>query len=195
MNGLMQNSHGQSTWDMLWQTMIANRTSSLTNLATPAGYFTYHIIQVLAQYKANFGADALFTSTLARLQQFQAMNDIKEPTEFIINFVAEILQGGVQVAEAEPIEKGHLTFAMLSGEVSIRRRLFRTSNGHLGLGPLSLRRPDEIWLMDGAHYPFLLRETDDDVFTFVGELYLHGHMSGEMLQNGLRDRFRSVRVE
>ena len=85
---------------------------------------------------------------------------------------------------------------MVSGEVTVRRRLFRTSEGHLGLGPRSMRKDDQIWLMDGAYYPFLLRSTpDQNVFIFVGDLYLHGHMNGEMLQNGLRHRFRHVTLK
>lgn len=196
MNGSVASSHGQSTWDMLWRTMIANRTPKLANLPVAADYFTYYITQVLATYKANFGVDESYTRTLLRLQRFQGLNEIKQPTEFIIDFVAEMHEDDVQVEEFEVIEKGHLAFTMLSGEVTVQRRLFRTTEGHLGLGPLSMRKDDQIWLMDGAHYPFLLRSTpDENVFTFVGDLYLHGHMNGEMLQHGLRDRFRHVTLK
>lgn len=67
-NGPVASSHGQSTWDMLWRTMIANRASSLANLPVAADYFTHYILQVLAMYKANFKADELYTRTLHRLQ-------------------------------------------------------------------------------------------------------------------------------
>ncbi|KAL8809959.1 MAG: hypothetical protein Q9200_002968 [Gallowayella weberi] len=196
MNGTVTSSHGQATWDMLWRTMIANRTSSLVNLPVAADYFSYYITETLAIYKANFGADDLYTNTLHRLQRFQALNDIESPTEFIINFFAAMHEDDIHVAEAQVVEKGCLAFGMLSGAVTVRRRLFRTREGHLGLGPLSMKKDDQIWLMDGAHYPFLLRSTPDEgVFTFVGDLYLHGHMNGEMLQGGLRDRFRHVTLK
>ncbi|KAL8838826.1 MAG: hypothetical protein Q9170_001981 [Blastenia crenularia] len=193
MNGPVANSHGQSTWEMLWRTMIANRTSSLVNLPVAGDYFSYYITQGFATYKASFGADELYTRSLRRLQRFQSLNDIDSPSEFIIDFFAAMHEDDVHVAEAEPVEKGHLAFAMLSGAVTVRRRFFRTREGHLGVGPLSMRKDDEIWLMDGAHYPFLLRPTaEENIFVFVGDLYLHGHMNGEMLQDGLQDRFRHV---
>ncbi|KAL8805958.1 MAG: hypothetical protein Q9182_001615 [Xanthomendoza sp. 2 TL-2023] len=193
MDGPVTSSHGQSTWDMLWRTMIADRISSLTNLSVAAEYFSYYITQTLAIHKASFGADDLYTNTLHWLQRFQALNDIESPTEFIIKFFAALHEDDDYVPEAQVVEKGCLAFGILSGAVTVRRRLFRTHGGHLGLGPLSMRKDDQIWLMDGAHYPFLLRSSpDEDVFTFVGDLYLHGHMNGEMLQGGLRDRFRHV---
>lgn len=138
----------------------------------------------------------MYTRTLLRLQRFQGFNDVKQRTKFIIDFVAAMHEDDIQVAEAEVIERGHLAFTMISGEVTVRRRLFRTSEGHLGLGPLFMRKDDQNWLMDGAHYPFLLRSTPDENFsTFVGDLYLHGHMNRGMLQNGLRHRFRYITLK
>lgn len=102
----------------------------------------------------------------------------------------------IHVAEAEVVEKGHFAFAMLTGEVTLGRRIFRTREYHPGLGPLSMEKDDQIWLIDGAYYPFLLRfYPDKNVFTCVGDLYLHWLMNGEMLQGGLRDRFRHVTLK
>ena len=196
MNGPVASSHGQSTWDMLWGALIANRTSSLPNFPVASDCFVHYITEAFAIYKATFGTDDSYNRTLLRLQQFQELNNIKKPTKFIIDFVAAMHEDDVHVAEAEFIMKGHLPFSMLSGELSVRRRLFRTREGHLGLGPLSMKNDDQIWLMDGAYYPFLLRSTPDkDVFTFVGDVYLHGHMNGEMLRGNLRDRFRHVTIK
>ena len=195
-NGPVASSHGQSTWDMLWRTLIADRTSKLVNFPVAADCFEYHIVAVLAMYKATFGADASYSRTLLRLQHFQELNNVTEPTKLIIDCLAAMLEDNVQVEQANFIMKGHLAFSMLSGELSVRRRLFRTKDGHLGLGPHSMKKDDQIWLMDGAHYPFLLRPTpDEDVFTFVGDLYLHGHMNGEMLRDNLRDRFKHVTIK
>lgn len=196
MNGPVTSSHGQSIWEMLWRTMIADRTSTLVNLPVAGDYFSFYISQLLSTHKAKYGADKLYTRTLRQLKRFQGLNNIDSPSEFIIDFFAAMLEDDVHVPQAEPVQKGHLAFAMLAGLVSIRRRLFRTNNGHLGMGPLSMRKDDQIWLMDGAHYPFLLRRTaKENVFTFVGDLYLHGHMNGEMLQDGLRDRFKHVTIK
>lgn len=73
------------------------------------------------------------TRTLRQLKRFQGLNNIDSPSEFIIDFFAAMLEDKVQVPQAEPIQKGHLAFAMLAGVVSIRRRLFTTCKGHLGI--------------------------------------------------------------
>ena len=193
LKGPVASSHGQSIWIMLWRRIIANRVSSLVNLPVAADYFSSYISQELSMYKATLGADELYTRTLRGLQRFQGLNNIDSPSEFVIDFFAEMYEEDIHVLEAEPIKKGYLAFTMLSGVVTVRRRLFRTRDGRLGIGPLSLRKDDQIWLMDGVQYSFVLRPTaDEGVFTFIGDLYLHGHMNGEMLQNGLRDRFRHV---
>lgn len=179
---------GTSAWEMLWRTMIANRTSSLVNLPVMTDYFAHYTTRVLANHKTNYGVDALYIRTTGRLQQFQRLNGI--------NPVATGLEDTKHGTKAEMVNRGHLAFTMLSGEVTIRRRLFRTRGGHLGLGPLSMEKNDQIWLMDGAHYPLLLRPTlDKHIFTFVGDLYLHGHMNGEMLRGGLRHRFQNVTIK
>ena len=69
------------------------------------------------------------------------------------------------------------------------RRLFATSKGYLGLGPVSLDVGDTVCLLPGAKVPFLLRPTavaagDVDAqelqqFKLVGEAYVHGIMEGE----------------
>lgn len=63
------------------------------------------------------------------------------------------------------------------------RRLYLTEDRHLGLGPQSAEAGDEIWLVDGAQVPFVLRPVDMSKRTFilVRETYLHGFMNGEML--------------
>ncbi|KAH7389214.1 hypothetical protein BKA64DRAFT_680061 [Cadophora sp. MPI-SDFR-AT-0126] len=65
------------------------------------------------------------------------------------------------------------------------KRLFRTTNGFLGMGSRKVRLGDEIWLIGGAATPFLLRPIGgpDGVgvrkFELLGEVYVHGIMYGE----------------
>ena len=73
------------------------------------------------------------------------------------------------------------------------RRLFITSNGILGLGPQSLNCGDEIWLFRGARTPFVLRPSPSgDTYSIVGEVYLHGFMNGEMLNEEMISKFGPV---
>jgi hypothetical protein len=71
------------------------------------------------------------------------------------------------------------------------RCIYRTTEGYLGVGPTSTKEGDEVWLVEGALVPFIMRpagETDERALTLVGETYLHGFMHGEMLTEELRVR-------
>ncbi|KKY23522.1 putative ankyrin and het domain protein [Diplodia seriata] len=60
--------------------------------------------------------------------------------------------------------------------------LEQTAGGYLGLGPKSIRKGDEVWLVQGARVPFILRtDFEKDAQVIVGETYLHGFMHGEMM--------------
>jgi len=75
------------------------------------------------------------------------------------------------------------------------RRVYRTSRGFLGVGPISTQEGDQVWLVRSAHVPFILRQTaNDDTFSLIGETYLHGFMHGEMLTNDLKVRIKPVRI-
>jgi Heterokaryon incompatibility protein (HET)/Ankyrin repeats (3 copies) len=60
-----------------------------------------------------------------------------------------------------------------------RRRLFRTKENLLGLGPRSLRVGDELWILGGTIFPFILRPLPSGAYNLVGTSYVHGIMHGE----------------
>jgi hypothetical protein len=77
----------------------------------------------------------------------------------------------------------------------VNRSLYRTSNGHLGLGPASTQKGDEIWLIHGALVPFVKRpHLNQEALMLVGETYLHGFMHGEMLTPELSTRVNKVHI-
>jgi hypothetical protein len=63
------------------------------------------------------------------------------------------------------------------------RVLFCTRGGRLGLGPQSSGKDpkckDEVWILQGAKVPFILRHGGDYRYRVVGEAYVHGVMYGE----------------
>ena len=60
------------------------------------------------------------------------------------------------------------------------RRLFSTEHAYLGYGSVSMRKGDQVWLIDGARVPMVLRKAEgQNEFILVGECYLHGVMHGE----------------
>jgi hypothetical protein len=73
-----------------------------------------------------------------------------------------------------------------------RRSLFKTKQGHLGLGPGATRQGDLVVVMLGCPNPMILRETRPGQFKVVGETYCDGIMSGEALQSPLPDNIEKV---
>ena len=63
----------------------------------------------------------------------------------------------------------------------LRRRLFLTKKGLLGLCPPSTQLGDSVWVLPNAKVPFMLRPLADTTgYKLVGEVYLHGCMNGEV---------------
>ena len=66
--------------------------------------------------------------------------------------------------------------------VTRNQTLFVTRDGFLGMGPDSMTRRDQVWVMEGGSHPFILRPTDSEAATYqlVGECYVSGLMYGEI---------------
>lgn len=69
-----------------------------------------------------------------------------------------------------------LAFKKRAEYVCLKKRLFATNEGQLGLGPESTREGDETWVLAGADTPFVLRPQEDGRYTLLGEAYVHGAM-------------------
>ncbi|KAK1975492.1 heterokaryon incompatibility protein [Colletotrichum cereale] len=89
--------------------------------------------------------------------------------------------------------------------ISPGRRVLKTKEGYLGLGPASVVAGDEIWLIKGSRMPLVLRKTEfmpvarestagakGETYALVGEAYLHGVMYGEMLSKHNPGEFQPV---
>jgi Heterokaryon incompatibility protein (HET) len=57
------------------------------------------------------------------------------------------------------------------------RKFYISSFGHLGLGPRSVEKGDEIVILFGGHVPYLLRK-DSNRYRLVGESFVDGLMEG-----------------
>lgn len=60
-----------------------------------------------------------------------------------------------------------------------QRRFFTTEDGYFGLGPVTARVGDLIYLLLGGEMPFIVRRDTNDRMTLVGAAYVHGLMQGE----------------
>lgn len=65
--------------------------------------------------------------------------------------------------------------------------VFRTAEGDLGVGPVSTRAGDRVWVFEGTRVPFLVRPVQEGFCQLLGECYLHGIMYGELIQAGKLD--------
>jgi len=64
------------------------------------------------------------------------------------------------------------------------RRLFRTIEGFLGLGPVGTELGDEVWILAGGKTPFVLRDSCHGRKKLVGEAYVLGMMHKEISDFG-----------
>ncbi|KAF5601394.1 heterokaryon incompatibility protein [Fusarium pseudoanthophilum] len=67
------------------------------------------------------------------------------------------------------------------------RRVFMTSTGFVGVGPLDMQPGDEVCVLLGGKVPYLMRPQGNKSYTLVGEAYVHGIMHGELFKGGARN--------
>jgi hypothetical protein len=203
---------GQSRVEVLWRTLIADFHDGQHPAADMSLSFRDYVMWILCHYIIfDTSNPTVTTETLMQLQILDELVD-KNP--------CSVLFGSSEVFERVAIlrsELGHLigkehrrqdTFFQLPRGTADRfdhivtkrmenRSIYRTADGHLGLGPASLGRGDEVWMIEGAVVPFILRRvqgTEDKVFSLVGETYIHGFMHGEMLTDDLKARIAKIRI-
>lgn len=93
-----------------------------------------------------------------------------------------------EVQEMERLTRSYSFNKAFPNEIlrSVRgRRLFRTEQGLIGLGPRTLRPGDSVCIFFGSAVPYVLRPVGDH-FLFLGECCVHGIMNGEALEEGLK---------
>lgn len=79
------------------------------------------------------------------------------------------------------------------GLVSLEGRAsFQTRNGHIGLGPQSIRAGDQACIILGCRVLLLLRPNDAQTYKVVGECYIDGFMEGEALLGALPTDWQRV---
>ena len=72
------------------------------------------------------------------------------------------------------------------------RSFFVTTEGSVGIAPLSARPGDTVCVLLGCYSTILLRQTKDDTYQFVGQSYMPGVHAGEALLGPLPEHLRPV---
>lgn len=72
------------------------------------------------------------------------------------------------------------------------RLIFVTSSHRIGKGPVSTRKGDEVWILQGARVPYVLRPLGERKYELVGEAYIHDIMNGETFDDTSLEAFDLV---
>lgn len=73
--------------------------------------------------------------------------------------------------------KAGAEFARIAARATHLRAFFISRAGYMGIGPLSVKRDDMIWLFPGCKVPLVVRKIGDDHY-LVGECFAWGLMGG-----------------
>ncbi|KAF2748668.1 hypothetical protein M011DRAFT_485352 [Sporormia fimetaria CBS 119925] len=83
---------------------------------------------------------------------------------------------------------------------TVLRRFFITEMGRMGIGPSSTKPGDDIVLICGAgSVPFCVRKEpdwteDNQIYTHVGDVYLHGVMYGEAMPENWEEKVIQIHL-
>jgi hypothetical protein len=97
----------------------------------------------------------------------------------------------------ERVRSYYLQHGQFESKVSMAlsgQRVYRTSKGYVGVGPVSVEPGDQVWMICDARVPFVLRPsaTVKAKYILIGETYLHGCMLGEMVTSNLENQLGPV---
>jgi hypothetical protein len=183
-------STGQHRLEAFWRTMIAD-IPEIAPVIYPAPQeygnnfhdWTLTILQKyysLLEIRRQYLDDHLeLIKELVGAKGFQCM-----PEESVLSEIA-LLKRPVDTGVRS--SNGHYLFDRAVKKTKPDRLIFRTADGHIGLGSRSMKHGDQVWLLEGARVPFVLREVNHSygqmIYQIVGEAYVHGAMHGEWIND------------
>jgi hypothetical protein len=201
--------------EVLWRTLIADRTED-GHFGAPPFYEKWFLSLVIwvsvnlildrcSENATSLGKEmSRFTITL---DQYELSEDrspaeyVKDMLEMFQNGRENTLAGNIEAAESIQRKLDYANsstrFEVAMSRVQQNRTLFYTDEGYLGFASETIQPGDEIWLLCGAHTPYILRPAEKPgTYTVHGDCYLHSFMRGEMLDDkyGLREKIGPVHI-
>lgn len=190
---------GEGRQEVLWRTMVANQLGE-QEYPAPAGSETSfrdwaRVNLSLGLYKRQSNGEpyAEYLENLSCLDFFSADEQPSLlPTKEQVISMAKAIECGFEklgLKDSEEImdfikegDGRSMEYGSRISSTGGSRRLYKTSQGLLGLGPGSIRKGDSVCMIQGARVPYVLREqVGRSGWKIVGETYLHGFMHGEMV--------------
>ncbi|KAK6442432.1 hypothetical protein LTR95_001340 [Oleoguttula sp. CCFEE 5521] len=195
--------YGDYRAEVLWRTLIADNdgTTSPASADAAAGFKRILELKIAIVHhgdRLKDNLERLPDSTWAAYANFDALRALAPAAEAAIPSTIElaafaerwrlIMTRALLFAEAKEVAGPSAVIALAAGRVYARRQLMVTESGIVGLVPVSSRKGDQVWFLEGGKMGYVLRPTSgsDDrdtrkTFTFMGEAYVHGYMRGELL--------------
>lgn len=181
---------GQSRLEVFWRTLITDTAKSRT---TPA---PDHLMQGFLDWFPNqlrglgleFEGGTQSTGSTALNRASRLISTLAADDS---NF-AQLRQPSLVATEMREKTKLALEYE-LQYLHALLLRLFRTSQGYLGLGSQSLKEGDSVCIVPGSRVPLILRRTEhaDEKHRLVGGAYVHGFMQGEALESDVGLEFET----
>lgn len=174
-----------ATKDAFWRTLVADTDRS--GQPVPAEYSALlnpHIWDVgISEIDSNLHGLKDFYHRNKSLMIFnQSLSQlIRGPKKRIARRMREQFETTDRLLRVTPIHREATLRAM---HVLAWRRLVTTDGGYLGLVPAGARARDVIVMLKGCGVPLVLRPGRGDTcrFSVIGECYVHGVMSGEVME-------------
>ena len=183
---------GQGRIEVLWRTLIADSSPDQYPAPSKLAKSFYTFVKITLGRYLDFAKDGV-EAHLKRLPNVHLLsrseNNSLIPTldmileqEKTLKYLSQNNLPAFQLYRSQLLREFHI----LVSTNGVNRRLFRTQQGYLGLGPQSLEVGDSIWIISDTEIPFAFRKVQSDTTNrcqLVGEAYVHGFMHGEAFKD------------
>jgi len=180
----------ESRIEVLWKTMIGNHPKEGSMEQSRDAFRNWWRLSLLHRAvvaaKAGVTAEEHFKN-IPNVELLHIADDtgLIAGHDAIEDDMAQLMTGKPISTELDD-ESTHFKHAF--GRLATGRSVFRTKEGHIGMGHKTVRTGDEVWILPRAFVPVVLRRLSEDSigsrYQLVGECYIHGIMDGEFFEHG-----------
>ena len=207
--------NGEDRTEALWRNLVVNRNGLVYPAPTTLGSSFKHMLSVWTAYHLYGNADEPKNaqaqiqwekwSCFDRLHMSSpsaaaTIPSLEELRTFCVKWRTIVFSedGEEKTNRFNEMCTQHMQYSQSAAHVYNSRRLFTTRSGYLCVGPASTQLNDQIWVVSGGVTPLVLRPLDSGVgqyFKLVGEVYVHGMMDGEILDQKREDDFQKLLIK
>ncbi|KAL8636772.1 MAG: hypothetical protein Q9228_005871 [Teloschistes exilis] len=181
--------NGQSRVEAWWRTLITDQTITCYPAPDSMGPLFFNHLRaifkksILRQIAKGDRTEVIMSRNLPYVEKL-AQLDATGQMPSVHGEVESCLEiEGRSLDEAATEVRKNMVAFYENTKIFLHLRLFRTGNNLLGMGPRNVAEGDEVWLLQGARVPFVLRPNlENGRYQLIGQSYVHGMMHGEALE-------------